>query len=981
MVCVPGRPAGAAEDPEAQYRFNTWKTEQGLPQNSVKSIRQTRDGYLWFGTRFGIVRFDGVKFQVYDHFNTAALREDDNCLAIEEELPKGILWFATPRGIVWNHNGKFQHQKLGNANDDDRVFTMCLCRDGGVWIATANGLKHYSEGTLTTYSTADGLPIELVTSVFEDSGRTLWIGTDMGLCRRDPASGRIDLIWQYTKNEVQRIQCIFRDRAGDLWVGTQSAGLLRFKKGAGPPQSFSEDPLSSQVDFITQDMDDNLWMATGQGVLVRFRDGRFEPFGDKEGLAADQVLCATEDREGNLWIGTGFGGLMRMQRRRILAYSTQEGLNTNNVWTLFESRRGGLWLGTDAGFSHFQDGKFVNYALDPPVKDCIVKSIFEDRSGYLWVGTVNSGLRGLRDGRSTEFTAADGLSHDQVNAIYQDRRGAIWVGTLKGLNCFFNGLLTTYTTADGLSDGNVRAIHEDRQGVLWIGTYGGGLNRLEHGQFLALTTKDGLSDNHAWCIHDDPDGSLWVGTEHGLNHIENGRIHTFTTDEGLFDDVVNDVLEDDRGNLWISCNRGIYRVDKKELAAVASHARKKVQYVSYGTSDGMLSSETNGEFQPDACKTSDGRLWFPTTDGIVVIDPDKFVHNDLPPPVVIEEILIDGQPLDPNEPAKLAPGRGSVLEVRYTANSLVAPEKVLFRYFLEGFDKAWSEIVTRRVAYYTNLRPGRYTFHVTGSNNHGIWNQEGDSFQFYLAPHFYQTWSFYIACLLAALALAYGLHCLRLGVVRKIERLEKERAVEKERARIASEMHDDLGSSLTQIALLSELAHRDLSQNGGAGRQIQKIMDTTREVFRAMDEIVWAVNPRHDTLSSLVGYLSKFAQDFLRPARIRCRLDLPPQLPSHALATEERHNLFLTVKEALNNIAKHAGATEVWLRVNVDPGRCVIVIEDNGRGFLPDSARPDGNGLANMKQRLASIGGQFSLDSRPGGGTKLELVVPLKPDP
>jgi len=346
--------------------------------------------------------------------------------------------------------------------------------------------------------------------------------------------------------------------------------------------------------------------------------------------------------------------------------------------------------------------------------------------------------------------------------------------------------------------------------------------------------------------------------------------------------------------------------------------------------------------------------------------------------VVIEDVVVDNHSLGLSFPARLPPGHGNVIEFRYTANSLVAPEKVRFKFCLGGYDQDWTDASDRRVAYYTNLRPGPYTFRVKACNNHGVWNEEGASFAFYLAPHFYQTWPFYVLCgVLTALA-GYGLHRVRLSVVRKVGRLERQHALEKERGRIANEMHDDLGSSLTQIALLSELANRDLERADRASEHIRKITGTAREVFRAMDEIVWAVNPKHDTLSSLIGYLSKFAQDYLRPAGIRCRLDLPEQLPPHPLATDERHNLFLAVKEALNNIAKHSSASEVWLRVAITPATCLITIEDNGRGFVVESARPDGNGLGSMRERLTAIGGEFHLVSQPGRGTKLELLLNLK---
>jgi len=689
-------------------------------------------------------------------------------------------------------------------------------------------------------------------------------------------------------------------------------------------------------------------------------------------------MCAHEDREGNLWIGTVFGGLKRMQPRRIFAYSTADGLAHNNVWSICESSRGGLWVGTDGGVSFWKEGKFANPPLQKSLRESVVKSVFEDRSGNLWIGTINSGLRRFRGGKLTTYTEKDGLTHPQINAIYQDKAGAIWVGTLRGLNRLQDGVITTYSTQDGLSAGDVRVLHEDRAGVLWIGTYGGGVNQLQNGRFSQITKREGLSDDFAWCIHEDPEGTIWIGTEDGLNRLKNGRVSSFTMKHGLFDNVVNDLLEDNQGNLWISCNRGIYRVSKVQLDAVAEGRRETVEYVSYGISDGMLTSETNGEIQPAACKTHDGRLWFPTTDGVVVIDPDKITLNDLPPPVVIEEILMDGLPLNGKQMTRLGPGHGDVLEIHYTANSLVAPEKVQFKYCLDGCDAKWVEAGTRRVAYYTKLGPGEYTFRVIACNNHGIWNNTGAHFGFYLAPHFYQTWPFFVICGLAVLLSGYGLHWLRLRVVRKIERLEKLHALEQERARIASEMHDDLGASLTQIALLSELAHRELPRADRASQHIRKILDTTREVFRAMDEIVWAINPKHDTLSSLVGYLSNYSQDFLRPADIRCRLDVPTHLPPFPLTTEQRHNLFLTVKEALNNVAKHAAADEVWFRVELHSTHCTIAIEDNGRGFPVGTAPSGRNGLSNMKDRLASIGGELKVSSRAGGGTKLEMRVCLE---
>jgi ligand-binding sensor domain-containing protein/signal transduction histidine kinase len=961
-----------------QYRYDVWKTEQGLPQNSVKSILQTKDGYLWFSTRFGVVRFDGVAFRVFDRFNTPELSYD-NCVALAEDQRDGSLWLATMFGVVRYKDQSFKSYRLCTGEGMDRIWSICASAEGGVWVAANSSLQRFNAEKVTRYTVEDGLHGSEVGVVLEDEQKMLWIGTRSGVERRDPVTGRFTEIWRSRHPETESVSCLFKDRSGVLWAGSASSGLVRWQDGKATAYTMRDGLPDNRVDTITEDQESNLWLSTGNGKLLRFRDGKFTQFGRKDGLSDDWVLCLREDREGNLWVGTAFGGLNRMQPRRIVGYSVKDGLGSPNVWSIFEGRNSTLWMGTDGGLARFSKGKFTNFRLGDDATNNIVKAVREDRTGTVWAGTKEAGLKRFRNGRITHYGVADGLTHFEIHALYEDRAGSLWIGTRLGLSVLKEGtIIRKYTTQNGLSTNDVRCIFEDRSGDIWIGTYGGGLNRLRDERFTAFTTRDGLSDNFAWTIYEDADGVLWIGTERGLTRLENGKFAAFTTNEGLFDNVVNDILEDDRNNLWLSCNRGIYRIRKQELNDVAAGKARSVHYVSYGTADGMPSSETNGENQPTACKTSAGMLWFPTTDGVVTIDPGKIPNNELPPPVVLETVILDGESLLPHQPVRLPAGRGDVIEFRYTANSLVAPDKVLFQYCLDGCDKDWRDAGTRRVAFYTNLRPGNYTFRVKACNNHGVWNDKGAAFSFYLAPHFYQTYPFYGLCALSAILAGYGLHRLRLNVVRKIERLKRQHALEKERSRIANEMHDDLGSSLTQIALLGELARRELPYTDRAGDHIRKITTTAREVFRAMDEIVWAVNPRKDTVDSLVGYLCKYAQDFLRPADIRCRLDLPEILPACSLSTEERHNVFLVFKEALNNIVKHAAATEVWIRVTVGPSSCIIVVEDNGRGFSSDSARPDGNGLHNMKERLTAISGRLELRSQPGQGTTLQMVVLLR---
>jgi signal transduction histidine kinase len=738
---------------------------------------------------------------------------------------------------------------------------------------------------------------------------------------------------------------------------------------------------------VTQDPELNLWIGLGDGRLARLRKGQFDIYGKQDGLADDSVSCMHVDREANLWVGTEFGGLNRMQPRRLITYSTPEGLGSENVWCISNARDGGLWIGTDGGLTRYRNGVFVNQLLGDGAADNQVKTVLEDKDGNVWVGTRSRGIRLVRDNVVSFVSTTDRQywwngtlrDHDEINSLYQDRSGNIWAGTPEGLSQFEKGVRTRrYAKADGLPHNDVRAIHETDSGDLWVGTYGGGISRLRDGKFTTYTTQDGLSDNVVWIMHEGPNGSYWIGTEQGLTWMKDGRFVPITTRHGLFDNVINDVMADGFGYLWIGCNRGLYRVEERRLIDIVEKRATHVEYTSYGVSDGMRSSETNGENQPAACRAPDGMLWFPTTDGVVVIDPAQVPKNERRPPVVIETVRIDDKEYDATRPVRLSPGQGSVVEFRFTANSLTASDKVLFRYRLDGWDREWTRADIRREAFYTSLRPNRYTFRVIACNNHGLWNDEGDSFEFQITPHFYQTFPFYAAVATTLLAIGYGIHRIRVSVVKKIERLERQAALEKERTRIANDMHDDLGSSLTQIALTSELASRELSANPGAAGHVASITNTAREVFRAMDEIVWAVNPKHDSLDSLVAYVGRYSQRFLGQTGIRCRIDLPDQLPPCALTAEERHNLFLAVKEGLHNIVKHAGATEVWIRAAIDNGDCVITIQDDGRGFDRHSVRPEGNGLNNMHGRMVAVGGRFEIQTGHNGGTTLKLFVRLR---
>jgi signal transduction histidine kinase len=524
---------------------------------------------------------------------------------------------------------------------------------------------------------------------------------------------------------------------------------------------------------------------------------------------------------------------------------------------------------------------------------------------------------------------------------------------------------------------------------------GGGLGRLSNdGTLRQFRKRDGLSSDFVQCLRLDSDGTLWIGTfGGGLNRLKQGRFAVINIRQGLADNVIHHIEEDSRGYFWLSSHGGIMRVSKAELNRCADGQMGSVNCLSYGKGEGLPTLECTGGFQPAGTRTADGRLWFPTSKGLVAVDPNDVKINQLPPQVVVEEMLVEDQPIALAAkgvvPMRIPPGRRR-FEFRYTGLSFTVPEKVRFQYRLEGLEHAWLDAGTKRVVNYSYIPAGNYKFHVKACNNDGVWNDAGAELAFTVLPHFWQTLWFRGLATLAVVGAVAGsvLFETRRRMHRKLERLEQQRAIERERTRIAKDIHDDLGASLTRITLLSQSARSELDDPPQAAADLDRIYGTARELTRAMDEIVWAVNPKHDTADSLASYLGRFAQDFLGAAGIRCRLRMPLELPQWPLTAEVRHNLFLAFKESLHNAVKHAAATEVQVSLKVEPTRFVLSVKDNGCGFSPessagpiprDSSRPaSGNGLGNMRQRLKEIGGECEIKSAPRAGTNVTFRVPVK---
>jgi signal transduction histidine kinase len=802
-----------------------------------------------------------------------------------------------------------------------------------------------SSGTrIEAFSRTNGLPENSITGITQDKGWRIWLGSENGM------------IWYNT---------------GQFYAYDRKYGLS-----------------DSFVSTVYEDRDGNLWVGTHSG-LNRFREGRFFNEPKSDGTPYDKVNAIFGDEDGNLWIGS-IEGLIRLTPRRFFTYNKQQGLTHNNTVSVLEDANGAIWTGTyGGGLNCLRDEKVFAYGRADGLADDLILGLCEGRDGSLWIGTdLSGGLYQLKDGAFKHYTARDGLIEAGIRVIHEDRAGNLWLGTSRGLSCLKDGRFTNHTGKEYLAGDVARACCEDHAGRLWFGT-DNGLSCLDKGRFTGFTTRDGLSDNTVTALHEDAEGSLWVGTAGGgLNRYRADRFTAYTTQQGLFSDEVLEILEDDYGWLWMSCSKGVFRVRRRDLDALDQGQAKAFTSISYGKADGMAGTLCNGTAKPAGWKARDGRLWFCTTKGLVVVDPNIKV-NERPPPVFIERVLADKKQVsaaiggapggqEPSARLTLRPGRGE-LEFDYAALDFQAPEQTRFKYLLEGVDADWLDAGTRRVAHYNNIYPGRYRFRVIAGNSDGVWNQAGAALTIVLRPHVWQTWWFRGLAILAILGSVGGAarYATQRRMQRKLELLEHQGAVERERGRIAKDIHDELGSSLTRIMLLGERTQEDVARPEELHVHAGKIVTSARAAVQSLDEIVWAVNPENDTLDGLVGYLNQYSNHFFESTSVKCRLEMPAQLSQMVLPAEVRHDLFLVVKEALNNVLRHAQASEVRIRMSESDSTVEIEIEDNGRGFDAGAARVGrrGHGLENMRKRMETLGGGFDLTSKPGLGTKLRLTV------
>jgi ligand-binding sensor domain-containing protein/signal transduction histidine kinase len=951
----------------SQLRHEVWLTENGLPQNTVHSIAQTRDGYIWVGTEEGLARFDGVRFTIFDKQNTPELRSNYIRALLADR--SGALWIGTVEGLLRAQNGKFTGYTTNEGLPSNTIQGLCEDREGNVWVATAAGLGLFKSGSVTTFTTKDRQIGGSIQALFEDAEGALWTATPYGVGRvKDGNVTNFTVRDGLASNSIRAIQ---QDRDGRLWLASLG-GLTLFSGGRFTTYTTRDGLPNDRIISLLVSRDGSLLVGTASG-LCRFRNGRFDTFNPSDALATSAILSLLEDLEGNLWIGTESAGINLLKETKFTTYTVSNGLSNDVVKSIYEDRQGNMWIGTDGGgLNLLKDGHLSIYTAHDGLSSNIVPALSGDDAGNLWVGTPE-GLNRLSHGKFTVYTSADGLANNDVRSICADRRRNLWIGTRGGLSRMRDGAFKTFTEVDGLPNDLIFTLYEDAKGILWIGT-GGGLSKFTNEEFTSLTTRDGLSSDAVISLYEDAEGTLWIGTNGGgLNRLKDGRLTAYTTSNGLLDDVVFRILEDGRNNLWLSCRKGVFHLDKKVLDDFAQGRISSIAPVAYGTADGMMTRECSGGGDPAGWKSNDGKLWFPTLKGVAMIDPERTKTNSQPPPVVIEQIRVDDKSIDPGDRIEL-PAGATRLDLIYTAPSFVAPEKITFKYKLEGFDNDWIDSGTGRIAHYTNLRPGAYTFRVIARNNDGVWNETGAAFGLYLKPYFYQTYLFYAVCLLALVALAWLLYRLRVRGMRA-----QFRAVLAERTRIARELHDNLAQEMSGISVQLEVVARTMPHEASAARNhLDRARLQVRHGLAEARRYVWELRSPVLEDNDLPTALNETARRLTHDTEIQAQVEVNGSFRRLARLVED--NLLRIGQEAMNNSVKHAQAKRISVNLVFDARRVQLSVRDDGSGFDSQAASNgrDGHfGLVGMRERVEQIGGTLSINSSLGSGTEVVADVPI----
>jgi signal transduction histidine kinase/ligand-binding sensor domain-containing protein len=977
----------AADLPGAQsdYLIDVWQSDDGLPQNSVISMAQTTDGYLWLSTFGGLARFDGKRFDVFNGDLVPELAGE--IFTTIRADAAGNLWLRGEHNrVVVGHNGHFR--KLGEVEGLPAAGATVLEAgpDGMIWVGDSRGrlLKYEGGRFIVAQATPPTLDWGPLTSLILDAEGGFWTLAGGGCARL--AGGKWSLLIPGKSMGDLGPMRALSDGSVVLVVGPPDR-LLRYWEG-----HFSDlgtIPGSFHWYFVAEDPTGDLWLPSGGGALRRDRDGRWTELTRSGGLPADGVRSELLDREGNRWFGTDGGGLVRLKRRAMRGVGVAEGMSKQIALSVAADGTNGIWVAVlRGGLNHFDGTHFSQVLLSPWFgTESLAWCVWPSRDGGVWIGTYTDGLLHLDAGGKTaqhfDSTASPGMIDGPIVTLLETRGGELWLGGERGLSHYSKGQFQSWTTTNGLVDDSIRALEEDTSEGVWIGT-SFGLNYIQNGAIKKFTEADGLAGNAIHCLFRDSHGDLWIAGG-GLTRFRDGRFTVLDVHSSPLARAITSIIEDDLGYLWFATTRGILRASRRQLNEVCGTPGREVEFSLFTKADGLPSNDCSG-FQPAAWKGADGRLWFTSLNGVATIDPKNLHENQLPPPVVIEDVLADGQPLpwqlDQRETGVRVPAGTSRLEIRFAALSYSAPEKNRYRCWLERFDSDWSRPGTGQTAAFTRPPPGDYHFHVRGCNNDGIWNETGATIAVAVLPFYWQTKWFHVLVAAVLCATVFWLVRARLAQVERRRRVQEAFArqliqtQEAERQRIARELHDGIGQSLL---LVKNRLSQGIKQTQDTSPVSQQLQQASAEVSQAIEEVRSTARALRPVELDRLG-LGKALESMLERSGASTHIKFSHELDEIGGLPEREAEiqLYRIAQEAVNNALKHSKAREVIVELKREAANLRLTVQDDGTGFEPGAAdRSAGSGLSGMSERARLIGAAFSVQAAPGKGCRLTVTMPL----
>lgn len=931
------------------YTFRNYSIQDGLSQSVVQAIMQSKDGYLWIGTGYGLSRFDGVTFKNF--FTDQGLIQ--NRIYALWQNSTGNIWIGTQSGISIYHDGKFEapkyklnsilhspvvaikgdsykriwiategqgvfyiekgklhHLTVKTGLASDRVRSISIGKSGEIWFGTRNGLNQLlPNNTIKTYTTKNGLVNDHIRAVSIAQNGSLWIGTRNGLSHW--VNG---VFHNFTTKDglvFNQIRCLLTVKKGDLWIGTEN-GLSHFKNGHFKNYTVVNGLSNNNIYSILQDSEGDLWLGTYGGGLCRFNGERFANYTAKNGLSNNMITAIRQNSRGNIVVGTYGGGINILKGGNVRHLTIENGLVDNRVYSFTVMKNGSLWIATRGGISVYKNGEIRKPPI-PALPYRKIRCLIKDRSGKYWIGTDDEGILIVNGNKVEKLQKKDGLVGNNVRCILQAKNGDIWIGTLEGVTRYHNGKYTKYTAGDGLIHSGVLGIYQDHRGNIWFATYGG-LSRFVHDKFVNFSIKNGIRTSVCYTVTQDNNGDYWVGTNKGILKISPKTLLT----------------------------------DHKTVTELNNSKIKR-----YTADMGLVSNEMNWNA---IFKDHAGNVWFGSVGGLIKVVPNLVTPDPIGPPVYITSVQVMGRNWNLSKKISVAYNQNFVT-IHYVGLCFATPGMVRYEYRLKGVDQHWVS-TNKRIVRYSALTDGNYIFQIRARNNDGVWSSKIATLNFVIQPPIWESWWFIaIMVIIPLIIIALIYNNLRVGRLVDMERM---------RVRIASDLHDDVGSSLTEIALQTDFLLAE-KLNNELAESIKQLGEQSRKIVNTMDDIVWSIDARNDTIGDLTDRMQDYANSVLPRKQIIVHYDfhaIEKEFQNN-LSVDLRQNLYLIFKEAINNVAKHSEAQNVYVLLERNDTHYILSIHDDGKG-INSREKLTGHGLKNMKMRAKRINAKLEFSNGSG---------------